>query len=47
MRTASAIVISVLLMSVLPITTARADIVRHITFPAALLGTWAEDAEQC
>jgi hypothetical protein len=27
--------------------TARADIVRHTTFPAALLGTWAEDAQQC
>jgi len=52
MRTASAIMMSVLLtsvllMSVLITATARADIVRHITFPAALLGTWAEDAQQC
>jgi hypothetical protein len=42
MRTASAIVISLLLMAA-----AHADIVRHITFPAALLGIWAENAEQC
>ena len=42
MRTASAIMMSVLLMA-----TARADIVRHTAFPAALLGTWAEDAQQC
>jgi hypothetical protein len=42
MRTASAIMMSVALMA-----TARADIVRHTTFPAALLGTWAEDAQQC
>jgi len=42
MRTASAIMMSVALMA-----TARADIVRHTAFPAALLGTWAEDAQQC
>lgn len=50
MRTASAIMMSVLLMVLLmatAIATARADIVRHIAFPAALLGTWAEDAQQC
>lgn len=50
MRTASAIMMSVLLMVLLMVTaiaTARADIVRHIAFPAALLGTWAEDAQQC
>jgi hypothetical protein len=41
---------SVLLMVLLmatAIATACADIVRHIAFPAALLGTWAEDAQQC
>jgi hypothetical protein len=42
MRTAAAIVISVLLM-----TAAHADIVRLAAFPAALLGTWAENAQQC
>jgi hypothetical protein len=42
MRTASAIVISLLLMP-----TAHADIVRHIMFPTVLLGTWAEKADQC
>jgi hypothetical protein len=35
-------VISLLLMPA-----ANADIVRHITFPAVLLGTWAENADQC
>jgi hypothetical protein len=38
---------SVLLMTALLVAAAHADIVRHITFPAALLGTWAEDAQQC
>jgi len=47
MRTASAIVMSVLLVSVLLMVRPRADIVRHITFPVTLLGTWAEDAQQC
>src|SRR3974377_1014349 len=42
MRTASAIMMSVLLTA-----TAHADIVRLITVPSALLGTWAEDAQQC
>jgi len=42
MRTAAAIVISVLLM-----TAAHADIVRLVAFPTALLGTWAENAQQC
>lgn len=27
--------------------TAGADEIRHLTFPSALLGTWAESAEQC
>ncbi len=26
---------------------ARADEIRHLTFPNVLLGTWAETAEQC
>jgi hypothetical protein len=42
MRTAAAIVISALLMAA-----AHADIVRLVAFPAALLGTWAENAQQC
>jgi hypothetical protein len=42
MRTAAAIIISALLM-----TAAHADIVRLVAFPATLLGTWAEKAEQC
>ncbi|MGN6747530.1 MAG: hypothetical protein ACTHJS_02965 [Xanthobacteraceae bacterium] len=42
MRTAAAIIISALLT-----TAAHADIVRLLAFPAALLGTWAEDAQQC
>jgi hypothetical protein len=42
MRTASAILISMLLT-----TAAQADIVRRITFPAILLGTWAENSDQC
>jgi hypothetical protein len=47
MRIASAIVISVLSMTVLLVSAAYADIVRHITFPTALLGTWAENTQQC
>ena len=46
MRTASAIVMSVLLVSVLLMVRPRADIVRHITFPVTLLGTCAEDAQR-
>jgi hypothetical protein len=46
MRTAAAIVISALLMTLL-MAAAHADIVRHISFPAALLGTWAENTDQC
>jgi hypothetical protein len=46
MRTAATIVISVLLMTLL-MAVGHADIVRHITFPTALLGTWAENADQC
>jgi hypothetical protein len=46
MRIASGIVISTLLMMEL-MAAARADIVRLVSFPAALLGTWAENAEQC
>ena len=46
MRTAAAIVISALLMTLL-MAAAHADIVRRISFPAALLGTWAENADQC
>jgi hypothetical protein len=46
MRIAATIVVSVPLMT-LVMAAARADIVRHITFPAALLGTWAENADQC
>jgi hypothetical protein len=42
MRTASAIVMSLLLAA-----PAHADIVRRISFPAALLGTWAEKSDQC
>lgn len=42
MRTAAVMVISALLM-----TAAHADIVRLVSFPAALLGTWAEKVEQC
>jgi hypothetical protein len=47
MRTASALVMAVVPMSTPLMATAHADIVRHITFPAALLGTWAENTEQC
>jgi hypothetical protein len=47
MRIASAIVMAVVLISVALMAAAHADIVRHITLPAALLGTWAENAEQC
>jgi hypothetical protein len=47
MRTASALVMAVVLMSMVIVAAAHADIVRHITFPAALLGTWAENTEQC
>lgn len=46
MRIASGIVISTLLMMEL-MAAAGADIVRLVSFPAALLGTWAENAEQC
>jgi hypothetical protein len=46
MRTATAIMISVLLITPL-LPAAHADIVRRITFPAVLLGTWAENADQC
>jgi hypothetical protein len=46
MRTAAAIVIS-MLMPALFVPAAHADIVRQVTFPAALLGTWAESADQC
>lgn len=57
MRIANAIVMSVALMAVtlmavtlmavVLMAAAHADIVRHITFPTALLGTWAENPEQC
>ena len=46
MRIAATTAISVLLMT-LATAAAHADIVRHVTFPAALLGTWAENADQC
>jgi hypothetical protein len=46
MRTAATLVISVVLMTSL-MAAGHADIVRLVTFPAALLGTWAEDAQQC
>lgn len=46
MRTAATLVISVVLMTSL-MAAGHADIVRHISFPAALLGTWAENADQC
>jgi hypothetical protein len=42
MRTASLIVLSGLLVQV-----AHADEIRHAAFPDAMLGTWAETAEQC
>ena len=45
MRIAATTAASVLLMT--SVMTAHADIVRLITFPAALLGTWAESADQC
>jgi hypothetical protein len=47
MRTAAAIVMSALLMPVLLAPAAHPDIVRRVEFPAALLGTWAENADQC
>jgi hypothetical protein len=52
MRTPNAIGMAVVLISapfisVALIAAAHADIVRHIAFPAALLGTWAENTEQC
>ena len=42
MRTASLIMLSGLFVQV-----AHADEIRHATFPNAMLGTWAETAEQC
>jgi hypothetical protein len=42
MRTASLILLSGLFVQV-----AHADEIRHTTFPNAMLGTWAETAEQC
>jgi hypothetical protein len=42
MRTASLIMLSEVFIQV-----AHADEVRHATFPNAMLGTWAETAEQC
>ena len=42
MRTASLIMLSGVFIQV-----AHADEVRHATFPNAMLGTWAETAEQC
>jgi hypothetical protein len=35
------------LSATLLVASARADTVRYLTFPAALLGTWAENVEQC
>lgn len=46
MRIAATTVTSALLMT-LAMTAAHADIVRLVTFPAALLGTWAENSDQC
>ena len=46
MQTAATLVISVVLMTSL-MAAGHADIVRLVTFPAALLGTWAENADQC
>ena len=46
MRTAATVVISVLFMTS-RMAAADADIVRRVAFPAALLGTWAENADQC
>jgi hypothetical protein len=42
MRTASLIMLSGLFVQV-----AHADEIRHATFPIAMLGSWAETAEQC
>ena len=42
MRIASLIMLSGLFVQV-----ARADEIRHTTFPKVMLGTWAETAEQC
>jgi hypothetical protein len=42
MRTASLIMLSGLFVQV-----ARADEIRHTTFPNVMLGIWAETAEQC
>ena len=42
MRTANRVILSTLFVQV-----AHADEIRHATFPNAMLGTWAETAEQC
>jgi hypothetical protein len=42
MRTASLIMLSGLFLQV-----AHGDEIRHAAFPDAMLGTWAETAEQC
>ena len=42
MRTASMIMLSGLFIQA-----AHADEIRHATFPNAMVGTWAETAEQC
>ena len=40
-------IVCLILVSASALTSAVADEIRHTTFPSAILGTWAESADQC